>query len=373
MIKFLINIVYLSVFIALAALSGCVKTPVDNSPISNTKAESGDVLVLAEGLQGYDNSSLTLIKSQSGEIIPDYFKSSNPDQFLGDTANDMILKGDTAIVVLSTPSIIRLIRVSTGKLMKDIKLFDEFYPRSIAFLNDSTIAVSLLFRSSVMIMNINNSSIISEIPVGPQPEGVAYFEGMIYSANSAYGDFNYMHKDATTFSVITSNNYLEISKIKSGPNCSEILVNPKNRELYAVFYNLPSKEDEPGGIVEYDLNDYHEIRRWNIRARSVRLSTTMDSLFFISQMHKGSSMSEQSGISCIDLKSGNTELIITNPNKFDIWYNMSVSPFDGSIWICNARNHINNGEILVYQNPNYTAPKIKFNVLLNPNKVVFIR
>ncbi len=363
---------YIIILIFSFILNSCIKSPIDNSPISSSKAELGDILVLEEGLQGFDNSALTLIKSMSGEIVADYFKSSNSDQFLGDTANDIIQKGDTALIVMSGSSIIRLIRISDGKFIKNIELPFESMPRKIAKVSDSLFCVSLLFKSTVAIININNNQIISEIQVGPQPEGITFFNNYIYTANSAYGDLNYKHKDAETISVIDFTSNKEIKKILCGPNCNEVLINPKHNKLYGIFYNLPSKENVKGGIIEYDLTNLEEIRRWDIRAHSVRLSTTMDSLIFISQMSKGSSMSEQSGISCIDLLSGNQEMIIKNPNKNDMWYNIDISPYDSSIWLCNAKNHINNGEILVFNNKNNNLPILKFNVLQNPNKIIFV-
>ncbi len=351
----------------------CIRTPTDNSPVQSLKANSGDILVLCEGLQGYDNTSLTLIKSASGVVLGEYFKTSNERELLGDTGNDIIRQGDTALIALSTSSIIRLIRISDGRRIKEISLPENCMPRKLALLSDSTACVTCLLKSSVYIFNFKNDSEIFEIPVGPQPEGIAVNGDMIFAANSAYGDFNYMHPDAGTVSIVSASSKKEIIKIKTGPNCSEVLISQKNNTFYAIYYDLPSQEDSTGGIIEFDLSNFNQLRNWKIRARNINLSQTGDSLVFISQMPKGSSMSEESGVSCIDLNSGKSSMIIKNPNRFDIWYGLSVSPFDGSIWVSNAKNHINNGGILVFSTDDFSRITKQFDVMLNPNKVLFVR
>jgi len=345
----------------------CIRTPLDNSPVQYLKASPGDILVLCEGLQGYDNTSLTLIKSASGDVLKEYFKTSNDGELLGDTGNDIIRQGDTALIALSTSSIIRLIRISDGRRIKEISLPENCMPRKLALLSNSTACVTCLLKSSVYIFNFKNDSETFEIPVGPQPEGIAVNGDMIFAANSAYGDFNYMHPDAATVSIVSASSKKEIRKIKTGANCSEVLISQKNNTFYAVYYDLPSQEDSTGGIIEFDLSNFNQLRNWKIRARNINLSQTGDSLFFISQMPKGSSMSEESGVSCIDLNSGKSSMIIKNPNRFDIWYGLSVSPFDGSIWVSNAKNHINNGGILVFSTHDFSRSSKQVAEMLNPN------
>lgn len=367
------NVIFKIILCYFIYLTGCVGTPTDNSPQNYENAERGDVLVLCEGLQGYDNSTLALIKSSSGTVIPDYFKVANRGEFLGDIANDMILKGDTAIIALSTSSLIRLIDIPSGQKITDISLPENCTPRHLAIINDSLMCVSCLLRNSVYFFSTNNNNESFEIEVGPQPEGIAYTNNLLFAANSAYGDFNYMHPDAETVSLVSIANKNELKKIKAGTNCMEVLINPANNMLYSAYYHLPSAEDSTGGIIEYDLTSFEKKRHWKVRARSICTSSNGDSLLFISQQPKGSSMKEESGIHSLNLKNGEITKLINNPKKTDIWYGMSVSPFDDSIWICNSKNHIANGEILVYKTHNYSTPEIKFDVLLNPNKVVFIR
>lgn len=358
----------ITILILFLCLVSCVRTPSENSPVNTELAQKGDILVLCEGLQGYDNSALSLIKSSSGIIVSDFFKLSNNNEKLGDTANDLVIRGDTAYIVLSTASIIRMVNVNDGKKIKEIILPENCMPRSIDIFKDD-LCVSCLLRSSVLI--IGKDGHIDEIPVGPQPEGIAVHNNYLFVANSAYGDFNYSHEFAETISVIDLISKQEIKKISCGPNCCEVVVNNKNNKLYGIYYNLPSKENEPGGIIEYSLNDFSETYRWNLRARSVNLSNSKDSLLFISQMHKGSSMNEQSGVATIDLTNKSSNMIIHNPVKYDIWYSLTVSPFDNSIWIANALNHINNGKIHVFLNGDKLLRS--FTVSQNPNNIFFVR
>ncbi|MBX3044427.1 MAG: hypothetical protein KIT33_13040 [Candidatus Kapabacteria bacterium] len=366
------NLVILLIILAMfVTFFACVKTPTDSLPINTNKADSGDILVLSEGLQGYDNSALTLIKSQSGEVVKEYFKSSNNNEKLGDTANDIILKGDTAIIVLTTPSILRLVNIKSGLKIKDIPMPENCQPRHIDRISDSTFCVSCLLRNSIVIVNINSSSIQKEIEVGPQPEGIAYHDGFIFTANSAYGDFNYLHPDAGTISIISLENSLEIKKIKSGTNCNEVLVVPEHDLLFAAYYDLPSREDSTGGIVMYKLKTLEEVRRWSIRTRNLTFNPFDNKLYFISQKPKGSKTMGESGISVLDFETGKITSLVVNNYPQDIWYGLSVSHLDGSIWLCNAGNHINNGKILKFNT--LGVQEHSFEVMQNPNTIIFVR
>ena len=120
--------------------------------------------------------------------------------------------------------------------------------------------------------------------------------------------------------------------------------------------------DTIGGIVEYDLNTLSETRRWLIDALSITLSSTGDSLVFISD----------NNVYILDIISGKIpEKIITNPNPSEMWYSVAVSPFDNTLWVCNAKNYQINGEIEIYGFYGNTEMIKSYSVGVNPAKIVF--
>ena len=364
---FLKNILILLV---VTTVVSCVKTPEPLGIDNITTVEHGDVIVLCEGLMGYDNSELSLLKVSSGKSIANFYSDNNPNYKLGDTSNDGLIKGDTLITCSTGGAFIQLVNIKNAKSIKIIKLPEDSRPRKIAKVNDSIIAISDLIKSRVLLLNIISDSLLTMIDVGPQPEGIAKYNNYLFTANSAYGDFNYKHPDAQTISVIDLNSLQEIKKIKTGINPIEMMIDDLNKKLYVAYIHLPSKLDSMGGIIEYDLDNYEKLREWRCYPRSINLSRDGEHLYFINQMN--GKASQWKGVSRINLENGNIENIIKN-NSNDIWYGLNIDEFDGSIWIANAKNHISKGEVLVYTTSNFDTPIYKFETGINPNKVFFIK
>jgi hypothetical protein len=334
-----------------------------------TSIKAGDILVLCEGLQGYDNSAISYINSATGESIKEAYSHVNKGIRLGDTANDIVLFNDTLYVCSTIGNYIELIDIKTLKTIRRIEMPANSAPRKLV-VDTNFIYCSLLYESSLAVINKITDEIIT-ITTGPQPEGIALLpNNIIIAANSAYGDFNAHHPDAGTLSIVDLKNNVEIKKNFIGPNVCEVLYNPKNNRIYAAYYNLPSTPEVTGGIVELSFPDFTTLRTWDCNPFRMNLSYNGDSLFFISQKRSDRTNTAAS-ISYIDLQSGNSAALVSF-KQHDIYYALSVSPFDGSIWIGNALNHQTNGHIKNV-NPYNQTNDIKFEVSLNPNKIIFVR
>lgn len=67
---------------------------------------TGDrIYILNEGLQGKNNSTLTMLDVKTGEVVQNYFSAVN-DMGLGDTANDIMIYGGKMYITVSTDNII---------------------------------------------------------------------------------------------------------------------------------------------------------------------------------------------------------------------------------------------------------------------------
>ena len=73
---------------------------VPREPIWNDSTETTQLLVLSEGLFNMNNSTLTLVDLQTGNIDYDHFRSTN-GRGLGDTGNDMQLYGSKIYITVN--------------------------------------------------------------------------------------------------------------------------------------------------------------------------------------------------------------------------------------------------------------------------------
>jgi hypothetical protein len=358
------NLTLLLAFTAFLFNTGCQETPTDNNPIS--PAGSRAVFILCEGTWGGDNSTITRYDQKSGTFIQDYFGFANPGLRLGDLADHMAIWGDKCFIAVSTTKTIEAIDLKTGKSLGRLILQGDRQPRKICIVNDSTGYVTDYNQHSVVRFDTRKLTVLNEVKVGPAPEGIVYFTGQLFVANSGAGDLMATDPDAGTVFVLDEQTMQLVAKLKPGPNVYELAINKEHRKLYAKYHHLYSKPDSLGGIVEYELLTLKPTNSWRDRvssmARSMDFSVTGDTLYYINDK----------GVAMIDLSSrAIIKDYLVNPTPAEFWYSISVSPVDGNIWIGNAKNYQVNGEILVYQ----PAPMpIKLNSFASgiiPNTILF--
>jgi hypothetical protein len=311
-----------------------------------------------------DNSRIDCFNCDNDTLSVNIFSSANPGFHLGDLAYSFARLGDTVFVSVTTAGVIYAVHLPDFKAVGMIKLAGDPAPRKIYIQNKSRAYITNLYDSSVTIFNPTDFTIISDkIRVGPAPEGITGRDDLLFVANSGYGDYFANKPLAGTISVINTESNRVITNLYCGPNPVELLYNKANQRLYAVYYNLPSMADSVGGIVEYNTDDFTETRRIHFSAHSLAVNPSGDTLLFLNK----------EGLFIIDLHTSAfvPKLIISNPNPNHLWYSVAVSKYDNSIWIGNSRNYAVNGEIIVYNNSDYSAPRFRFNTGINPNTILF--
>ena len=357
MIKIKVYIIFL------ISLISCIPQP--DAPDENYLAPEGrnGVMILCQGNWKMNNSTISIIDNESGNVTNEYFRKSNNSQNLGDTGNDIVLIGDTVLASISTSNSIESFRLSDGKSLGRITFNRQREPRTICVVQPDRAFASMLYDSSLVEFNPKTMEIINDyIPTGPAPEDLLYFDNKLFVANSGFGDYLAGRPKAGTISVIDLNSLIEEKLLPAGPNVTKLEINRSAGLLYAMYLHLPSEEDSLGGIVEYDLFDLEEIRRWRVDATEIELSLSGDSLFYI----------ENNDIFLLKLTHPfkQPEKIIDNPDDDEFWYSIEISPYRKHIWIANARNYQIDGEILLFDLDTGTMIKT-FSVGINPSVIRF--
>jgi DNA-binding beta-propeller fold protein YncE len=356
------NIFLIFLFVLLIeVLTSCVKQP--NSPETNVQNAASGAMILCEGLWHTDNSTISRFDFKTNTLTNDFFGAANPGLKLGDLANSIVIRGDTAYIAVTTPRSIEIINIKTGKWLGRI-IFegDKHAPRKIAIMEDTVGFVTDLYDNTILEFNPKTFQKGYTIATGAYPEGIAYNGNLIFVANSGYGSIGADQPKASTVSVIDYTTRQEIKLLKNLPDCVELVINRSKAKLYVVYYNYQLAGDSLGGIVEYDIKSLEETNRWECHPTNLTLSQTGDTLFFLSG----------NGVSMIEPTKANSQPKLFIPNiSSDWWYSLAVSPKDNTIWVGNARNFQVNGQILIFDLNNLKSPKTSFDVGVNPNTIVF--
>jgi hypothetical protein len=145
---------------------------------------------------------------------------------LGLFPNYLKIHGDRAYVINSGTNEVQIVDLASISTIASIDLGANTNPWAVDFINDSLAAVSLWLADQIAIINVNSRQIVHHVAVGISPEGVKYFEGKIYVANSGFNGAGY---DPGTVTVIDASSYLVLDTIPVSINPQDLDVSSQDR------------------------------------------------------------------------------------------------------------------------------------------------
>ncbi len=337
------------IYILLVTLSllftACVKEP-DKPDTPDLK--SGQYLVLCEGLMGHNNSSISLIDIESNQIQNLYFETANGGLKIGDTANDLVFKNDTAFVTVTLSGSIESFRNTDGKWLNRLYI-EGSSPNKTVIINDTVAyATDMLNDSTLIKYNPKNMEYISSVPFkGKNPVDITTDGKRLFVANSGFGIYYYNHKYAGKLSVLDLETEEQIDMIDIGTNLIEIKMTDEH--IYLCYYNL-YEEDAPGGIVELDLETLKETNRIEGFFRYINYSPKNNRLYFVEDI-PGMDIVKNRGVSFIDLNKSQWEVtqVIKNNKANEFWYALTVDDETNRLLVGNAMNFSVSGKVMIFR------------------------
>jgi hypothetical protein len=152
---------------------------------------------------------------------------------LGLFTNQVVVRGEKAYVVNSGVNEIQVIDLATLNTSGNIDAGQGTNPWAMEFINDTLAAVSLLFTNQVVFINVNTGEIVKTVTVGIGPEGLLYYNGKVYVANSG---FVFPGFEPGVVSVINMNDF-SVSEIPVGVNPQALEVDSQGNIIVACTGN----------------------------------------------------------------------------------------------------------------------------------------
>ena len=188
------------------ARSTITTQPVTKDFISASSEEY--VILLNEGNWQSDNGQVSLIRNH--EITNQWFRTINNTK-IGDTPEDIIYIPEKNLLAISVnwSNIIYFIRPD-GKLVAQTEnipncrhmcVDDRGYLYITSYAHDTALGETYE-RGYVAKVDLNNYNIVSTIEVGYEPEGIAFYDGKLFVANTGGYAFSESHSYEHTVSVI---------------------------------------------------------------------------------------------------------------------------------------------------------------------------
>lgn len=239
--------IFLSILLAFA---GCVADPVADEPSDLFETVAG-VVVVNEGLWRMDDASLTFYDPVEGRTIDDWFATVNPGERIGDTGNEVMVRGDRLYVVMSESATIEVIALPSGASLGRVRLPAGSSPRAVAFADDTTAWVSCLDEDAVYRWNPVSLALGERVEAGPAPEGMAVGAGRLFVANSGLGALRANEEGAGEVYVYDEITGQRVGAIEVGGNLQDLWSLPRTGRIYG-FVGTVLPDTTGGEIIEID-------------------------------------------------------------------------------------------------------------------------
>lgn len=354
------NALLLTLLIVIAACDDLqdVKRPKPNSGV----VEPTQLFILSEGLFNLNNSTLAQYNLKTQEVETDFFLKINK-RGLGDTANDIAIYGSKIYVVVNVSSQIEILDLKTGVSLAQISMKNENdiarEPRYIDFHNGKAYVCS--FDGTVAKIDTTSMLIEDYVQCGKNPDGICVANNKLYISNS--GGLSFPDYD-NTVSVIDLSTFTEIKKITVARNPGKIHSDSES-DVYVI-----TRGDY--GATPYMLHKINsqtdELEESFADIQALNFTINNDTAY----IYNYDFSTQTSWIKVFDCKTDKVikDNFITDNTDIATPYGIDVNPFNGDVYITDAKNFTVWGDVYCFNRDG----KLKFKINeigLNPNKVVF--
>lgn len=361
----------LLVVAGLLAVDSCSMEPADDAPEPPSEETSTDkLLVLCEGLWGMDNSTISCL--DKGTVTNGWFKQNNPGMHLGDTGNDIIQVNDTMIAVSVNWSNIIQYVYPDGRAIAAT----EDIPNNRKLATDGQrylYCTSYADKGYVAKVDLVTKKIVATCPTGYEPEGVAYYDGRLYVANT--GGYSFQEKDhgyESTVSVIDAETMTELRRIDTG--CINLYGQMSQCGEFLCINSAGDYYDEKPKTIVLDMST----ESFKVYDFPATYNCVYGNRFYL--IGSEYSYNSQEGyvytVHSIDLPSmheteglGAYHFAVETIEQMQSPYGIYISPYTGHLFVTDARGYATNGYL--YEFVPDEEKTIKYNLKgLNPGHFV---
>jgi YVTN family beta-propeller protein len=311
----------------ISILTSCKKDDNDSgSPLQGTFNKSSGLYIASQGTFQSANSSVSYFNPSTGEIIDDVFAKVN-GHTPGDILQSMKRIGNSLYLVVNNSGRILVCNPNTMKVTDTISGFTS--PRYILPVDSGKAYVSDLYANEISIINPDNNSVTSTIPLGATSEQMVSVLGKIYvtSYNSDYLYVINLNSNQLNDSIHISKGGVSI--------CADI-----NNKLwvlcqgdYAGAYNGALYRIDPSSKSIEQTSNFNPFET----PSCLCMNNAKNQLYFINTHVYKMSINDNSLPS--------TSFVQSNSNTF---YGIGIDPSNNDVYVSDAIDFVQNGKVYRY-------------------------
>lgn len=183
------------------------------------------IILLNEGNWQSDNGKMTYF--ENGKVVSNqWFRDNNQKSKLGDTPNDIIQINDNLIAIaINWSNIVQFITpqgkavAATEDVPNNRKLATDgkyVYVSSYGHECGTINGMKYFDKGYVAKIDVKTFKVVDAVEVGYEPEGIAYYKGHLFVANTGGYAFQEAHEYETTVSIIDASTMKVVKTIDTG-------------------------------------------------------------------------------------------------------------------------------------------------------------
>jgi YVTN family beta-propeller protein len=310
----------------------------------------GGVLLVNEGNFRSGNGSLSFYSYDSLKLFNDLFTSAN-NRPLGDVPNSVMVKQDKIFIIVNNSGKIEIVDhascVSTGTIQGLVS------PRNMAVVNDNKAYVTSLYSDSVAIIDLPNNSVSGYINLRRTSESILATGNEAFIANWTGGN------EVMVVNTI-SNKVVDSIGVGNEP---ESMVIDNKRRLW-VLCNGGWARQTPAELVVINIETHGIEKRFTFPSKlsspaCLQIDGVGQTLYYIDK-----------GIKVMDINSANLPVAPVIPESTgSSFYKIAVNPVNSDIFISDAGDYSQPGNLLLYKNDGNFVSKNKAGII--PGSMTF--
>lgn len=324
---------YISIIILVALVTSCKKDVPPTKPTATGSISTSKRLIICnEGNFGQSNATITLFDPVNGSLVPDAYSPANSNQYIGDVVQSGVkFNGNYFWAVNHSGKIV----VTDKNFIKLASIGGLISPRYIEFVSNNKAYITNLQLNNnvanyIQVLDVNTNSISKTIRLDGWTEQMAQSYGKVYVCNQ---------RKKYVYVIDASTDLLSDSIFVNATNAC--IVKDQNEKLW-VSCNADSVNNIQARLVKINpLNDSIE--------SDISLQTTHNSISQLKINGSGSTLyyllNDLFKIS-ITSASPSAPFILQGTSVF---YGLCIDTDDETIYIADAIDYNQNGNILRYK------------------------
>ncbi|MBD5185236.1 MAG: YncE family protein [Bacteroidales bacterium] len=347
-----------AVLLALLTLAACRQEeliPLPETEITPTPTINGvdGFYLLNEGNMGSNKSTLDYWDGTTGEYRRNIFAAANPTvpKELGDVGNDLAIYGSRLYAVINCSNKVEIMDAATTRKLGQVNIpncrcmaFDGPYMYVTSYAGPVRIDPDYKQIGYVAKVDTATMAVVDTVHVGYQPDGIAIVKGKAYVANSGgYMVPNYEN----TVSVIDLATMRVVDTIEIAINLHQIVADRSGRLWIS---SRGDYYDTEARLFCYDPAAGRVLAEMELSVGSMWLDGSQ--LYIVATQWSYVSMDREASYAVIDT---DTQTILTrnfitdgSEAKIRIPYGVAVNPVTKEIYVTDALNYVNPGNLHCY-------------------------